>query len=342
MAFEVASIYTAIGTLFFVINTDTLSSVDDIVISNVTNRIQESRRNIHLSKRSINERTCRNINRCGISYPSCHCDDLCNYYKDCCWDHTPNNARALSDSVKRSCVALDTPKTFYFAVSGCPDGYGDVEITAKCTKSMPQIEMDPLMIIPAFDRATKILYQNRYCATCNGATDIVPYNVFVEGFEDGCQRPDTSSPMEVLKYFLREDSSCSVAFTTTEIVNQRRCYTNLISKCSSDNSSLKDECEAGVLNPLYVTIALDRDNSKVLDFRNYHCYKCSAEYPAGTISCTEGSSYGIFPMRVLVDASDLIATSSTDTSLCGDGQIYDYVYVRHFFHFKKHHILLIV
>ena len=293
---------------------------------------------------AINERTCRNINRCGIFYRNCHCDDLCSYYKDCCWD-TPNTIRALDDSVKRSCVALDNPKTFYFAVSGCPDGYGDVEITAKCMKNMPQIEMDPVMIIPAFDRATKVLYQNRYCATCNGASDIVPYNLFVEGFEDGCQRPDTSSPIEVLKYYLRKNSSCTAVFTTTEIVSQRRCYTKLISKCSSDNSSLKDECEAGVLNPLYVLIALDRDNTKVLDFRNYHCYKCSAEYPAGQISCTEGSSYGIFPMRVLVDASDLIATSSTnDKFVCGDGQIYDHVYVRHFIFsiFNPHNLLLIV
>ena len=342
MAFDVAFIYYAIGTLVFAIHTDTLSYVDDFVILNATNRLHESRRDVLLdrSKRSTNEQTCRQVNRCGIFYRKCHCDDICHYYKDCCWD-APNNSRPLYDSIKRSCIELDNPGSLYLVVSGCPVGYMDVEIEAKCMKNMPNDEMDPAMIVPAFDRSTKIVYQNRYCALCNGVADIVSYDVFVMGFENGCQRPDTSSPIEVFNYFLRENSLCSVVFTTKEEINQRRCYTHLISKCSSDNSSLKKECESGVLNPLFVTIDLGEATSEILTFRNYHCYKCSDEYPAGAISCNIGSSYGTFPMRVIVDASDLTAQSWTnDNPLCGDGQIYDHVYVRHFFLFFINYLLL--
>ena len=335
MAFDVPSIYTAIGALVFAINTNTLYHVEDGVKSNFTNHLQESRRDVLLyrSKRSISEKTCRDMNRCGTFYRKCHCDNLCHDYKDCCWD-APNMSRPLYDSSERSCVKLDKPDELYLVVSGCPGNYANVEIDAKCTKNMPQNDTDPAMIVPVFDRLTKNIYQNRYCALCNGVSEIVPYDVFVEGFEEGCKRPDTSLPIEVLKYFLSENSSCSIVFTTLEATNQRPCYTHLISKCFFDNSSLKDECESGALNPVYVIVTIDMDQatSKTLEFRNYHCYECSKEYPAGIISCNEGSSYGTFPMRVLVDASALFATSwKNGNSLCGAGQIYDPVYVRHLY-----------
>ena len=103
MAFDVPSIYTAIGALVFAINTNTLYYVEDVVKSNFTNHLQESRRDVLLyrSKRSISEKTCRDMNRCGTFYRKCHCDDLCHDYKDCCWD-APNMSR--HDSSERSCI----------------------------------------------------------------------------------------------------------------------------------------------------------------------------------------------------------------------------------------------
>ena len=311
-----------------------LKKNDDVRQSEV---VQQSKQNVYVkrnealqrSKRS-NANTCRDINSCTALNRSCRCDDLCHLLGDCCWDASPSKSSSPDYMRKMSCVEL-AANVFFWVVGDCPDNYDDAEVKQKCVRNQTRGEQDPEIIVPVLERSTTITYFNRFCAECNGAGEVVPYNISVSGFNNGCKRPDTSLPVAVLKHYLQENSSCLIDFVTDNAIRSRRCYTDLISTCPSKNSTLQKSCESGPLNPVFVDLeVLDRRSST--GFRNHDCYECSALYPAPRLLCIPEPSPVIFPFRVLVDTGDLVANNGTkDVYGCSEGQIYDHIHVRYFY-----------
>ena len=208
------------------------------------------------TKRSFgwfDETTCRDGNSCQSFYHLCHCDDLCQLKDDCCWDASHNKSVSQADFPKMSCVHIEGD-TLSWVVSGCPDAYINQDIKAKCTRKSPSNPNDPQIYLPVLEELTNTVYQNRYCAECNGATDVIQFNISVQGFNKGCKRPDTSSPIDVLKYYLEVNSSCSIEFIKEGLLDLRTCYTDLIRTCTNtSDSTLKNNCETGPLDPVFVS-----------------------------------------------------------------------------------------
>ena len=310
--------------LVFNANKGKISSNSDAISNYVNNStqsfaLQRTRRSTWFS--------CGEVNSCKVFYRKCNCDDLCRHFGDCCWDASPNNSIALGDVPKMSCVNL-LGNDWNWVVSDCPDSFKDTDNTrAKCKKDSSMDVHDPEIAVPVWGIATEMAYQNHFCAQCNGAPDVVPFNISVMGFNKGCTRPDTTSPIAVMKHYLRENSSCLIEFLNNNDAKQRFCYSNFVSTCSTDDLQLKERCEMGLLNPMYVL--RHRDGDSAIGFRNYHCYACSRYYPSSRLSCFPGSSGDMFPMRVLVDTTELKVAPRT-SDMCGDSQTYDPIYVRIF------------
>ena len=326
--------FKSLSIIVFLLYLSILLSVYDAKTSDATNKIYDPD-SIQRVKRSnsFTVNTCRDINSCkeDIFYRRCNCDHLCTYYGDCCWDASPNTTLTQDDIPKMSCVPLTREQSFW-VVSDCPDYQEDAELRAKCRKDLSVNVYSPDIALPVWSTSRKMAYQNRYCAKCNDANDVVPYNISVRGFNWGCKRPHTSSPMDVIKNYLQQNSSCVVDFLHDDI-EQRQCFSGLISTCSSNDSQTQERCEHGPINPVYTlhTTPIGAYGSFSTGFRNYDCYVCSSFYPFPSLSCVQRANYEMFPMMVLIDTEDLTTDhESNQNTVCGKEQVYDHIYVRIF------------
>ena len=281
---------------------------------------------------------CGETNRCGGKFfekhSHCHCDDLCLHFGDCCWNASPNRS-AMLDVPPMDCVELEKG-SMVFVVRNCPSDYGDAEVKGKCHKNISSDDL--AAAVPVLDTSTKITYQNIFCAQCHNVSTAVTYNVSVTGFDRGCKPPDTSAPKDVLRHYLRENSTCSIEFKTESHIDPRYCFPDLLSTCSSNDSQLQHECLYGEFNPVYVYYA---SIELEIGFKNRYCHACNEEYRSQS-----SEPYYCYPQvpydtqtRVLIDASRLFTNVQTP-SVCGEGQIYDHIYVRYisdysFFHLQR-------
>ena len=320
--------------LSFVFNESNFLSVDDAIRSHTMNNTHNSRQSavVIREKRSneFDENSCRDINSCKEEqfYRECNCDNLCPHFNDCCWDAAPDTSVHKDDVPKMSCIRL-IGREFYWIVSDCPDKYKDAKSKAKCRKDPSTNAFEPDIAVPVWSKSKEMAYHNRFCAECNDVTDFVPYNISVKGFDSGCERPATSSPMGVLKHYLQQNSSCIVEFLNDDGIKQRQCFSSHVSTCFSNDSQTQKSCEHGLLNPVYVLDGTHYDGTSAIGFRNYHCFQCSTMYPSKYLSCVPGASLDAYPMRVLIDTSELtVADGRKDDTNCGKEQIYDHIYVR--------------
>ena len=273
----------------------------------------------------FDEHTCRDINSCENPNKRCVCDELCPYLGDCCWNAL-RSTRALPEAMSEALPTLTCTQLqeegYFWVVSDCPSGYRDSEIKTKCNKKSQTNIHDPEIAVPVFDASTNLTFQNRFCAMCHGARDVVTYKMSVGGFENGCKLSNASLQSDVLKHYLSENSSCIVEFRTDSHY-QRPCFANLVSKCPGETWS--STCYGEPINPIYVHTVNGHEI-----FRNYICYECSTLYPSENLSCTKEALHEDFPMTVLLDTTGLLTRRWTmDSSGCKEGHIYDHIYVRY-------------
>ena len=256
----------------------------------------------------------------------CHCDDLCLHFGDCCWNASPNSS-TTQNSPKMECVEFGKG-SMVWTVRNCPSDYGDAEVKAKCHTNV--LSDDPVLTVPVLDTTTKITYQNRFCSECHNVSTIVPYNISVTGFGQGCQPPNTSVPMDLLRYYLSENPSCSIEFKTNDQINQRKCFPDLLSTCSANDSQLQQDCESRELSPTFV---YDPLTGLDIGFKNHFCHACNELYQSTYSYCfPQLTRISEDQTRVLLDTSRLFGYAKVH-SLCSDGQIYDNVYVRYILHY---------
>ncbi|PIK55931.1 hypothetical protein BSL78_07159 [Apostichopus japonicus] len=117
------------------------------------------------------QRFCDKTTLCASNLHSstrCQCDDLCQYYGDCCFDALEGNENP--DIVVPSVMELETCQSDgiygsgYYMISKCPEEFVDSNIRSLCEQVNPD---DILLNTPATDRNDKKLFRNLYCAICH-------------------------------------------------------------------------------------------------------------------------------------------------------------------------------
>ena len=214
-------------------------------------------------------------------YRNCFCDELCTAYDDCCSDFVKSQGfvRKL-DSNLVSCLSLNInftspslyPQNHHInfeklsikLVKRCPRSYHDNFIRSQCYKNN-----DGFRRIPVNGKYSKILYQNYYCAVCNGDTEVIFWSV---------ERKFTANLQSLsgIGYVDKLSSDTSEDFLKLEHVHgmpPRYCEKDLISKCADWWESASDYQRCLAPNSTSYIYAVLRDKLQV--YRNVHCAACN-------------------------------------------------------------------
>ena len=118
------------------------------------------------------------MNSCGEvgSGGNCFCDNQCLFYSDCCADF---QTQCFQDYFEARVVSTQFPRQFHhedfkcvsnvLAIAVCPD-------KTPCTYNSTDYD-DVNTFVPMYDVTKKVHYVSGYCALCNGADDVIPWEV---------------------------------------------------------------------------------------------------------------------------------------------------------------------
>ena len=162
-----------------------------------------------------------NIN--GWSQQGCSCDSSCVAYKDCCHDF---KTHCLEEARNNPDLITDQPALCRTIGSGdCAKNY---LLIGSCKKkdSSCAISKDSLnSFVPVFDVNRKLHFVNFNCAVCNGAKDVIPWNVIL-----ACEKPYEHNRKNLSETITKEElnelwKNCYVYLFPDEeaMENPRRC-----------------------------------------------------------------------------------------------------------------------
>ncbi|CAG2219897.1 unnamed protein product [Mytilus edulis] len=116
--------------------------------------------------------TCEYIS--DMQIPICHCDEICNRYKDCCIDANIIDVNDTGDP-QFECISdviqSNDKREYYgiFVINSCPKHLRDTAIDKKCRTD------DLLEAGPWVASETNLVFQNRFCAACYNVDSYKPF-----------------------------------------------------------------------------------------------------------------------------------------------------------------------
>lgn len=197
-----------------------------------------------------------------IDMPVCYCDEECNKYNDCCFDHLKPSIKPKSipkhivcDSIQFGRRRMSNAFGSYL-VSRCPSGFKNVNLTTKC--------LDDIFPVSSEDGIT---YKNVHCARCHNVTNYEPWT-FKFIYNKGCSKKiiqslNTNEIRSKIQFIIRQN--CTYAFFSPEDSFIRYCvkYQTTV----DDDAVNKTLCES-FSSPLRITSTNDQV-SRLL--RNIYC-----------------------------------------------------------------------
>ncbi|CAH1798440.1 unnamed protein product [Owenia fusiformis] len=246
--------------------------------------------------------------RCGdranysIAGSLCSCDNACTIYGDCCKDFKSK----CSNFSQGDFVQLKP--TDFTCKKHAPDKYVFMRVTCKPSYSNEAVIKECYMnsgfegMIPVSDPNTKIVYSNYFCALCNDATNVIPWELTVMCNKGGLPGNDIIWS-ELIQSFLdsnvllRRCDAYTQAPISLEETSPVKCAP-VVSKCSwscRDPHIIK-LCKDGEYDPQY-------DQSRLV--RNKYCLQClnkevRARCPVADIK-TEKPSIYMFSYTLLLN-----------------------------------------
>ena len=211
---------------------------------------------------------------------NCFCDDLCSTYGDCCKDYVrPLNATLPIHRLQPQVVTCDGSSSvwdnwseiYFYLVDRCPWNYNNRHIRQEC-----ESRLDLFHRLPVDGKLSKVLYQNVYCAMCNGETDVLFWKVQIECFD---RNHETN-----LSTAYVNNTKCNTKFAQLEDSRIRPCKP-VVSECpeSWNDGVVADECSAE-LNTEYVYWNYGMFENTA--YRNRQCAKCNGVNEA-MLSCLD-------------------------------------------------------
>ena len=263
----------------------------------------------------------------------CFCDSSCDVYGDCC--HDANVTTKPLFNSKFSCVSVGHYTERVWSIATCSrlwmtkqaaDGVANVnDIVSSCED--PSVRASFKFLPPVTDKRTGIVYQNHFCARCNGLqlSEVARWRIRYicnNSSELNTQRNLAISDLEQFCYF-------NIYRPPTSFPIPRRCPVlprGLISTCpESAPADLQEKCTLGGFNVIWVV------SPEESFYANEYCASC--HNVKGYCNPPEGGG-GVDPspdnLVMLLDIHDtgVVATSSTMTvniveEVCPSGSVYD-------------------
>ena len=218
--------------------------------------------------------------RCGTEldpvYPHhfmCSCNTFCGFHGDCCEDFQNFCPEMFQDYLKLS--QLYSPEDFKCMVIGSSRSLAHNLIITRCSNGSEcqftfEINEDVNTFVPMYDVHTGVHYISGYCAMCNGAINVIPWNVgikckFAPELKEYEQFGTVNSTEALLD--TRDYGNCTVYYNHDRAIT---CSDGLISTCHSScqNEALVSQCESGY----QAVITLYGQ-----EYRNVFCAVCNAQ-----------------------------------------------------------------
>jgi len=234
-------------------------------------------------KTKLPEVTCDHLASCapGVNHvETCFCDRVCRIYGDCCPDYVDEEGdRPLTPLSPRlfTCrwmfpnpvyIITECPTTYdvhQFVLDGCRNG----------STSVRHQSNEIFYIVPVSSRTSGLVYQNIYCAMCNGEENIGFWNVTTtrcgEVSEQVTSEPDSAAGIEEIGDLMQQESfivGCLFSFTpVSDFPEPRRCVDS-IGSCPVDaDAELASRC----VRPSNVAYVYKRMTEA---YRNHDCAAC--------------------------------------------------------------------
>ena len=198
----------------------------------------------------------------------CYCDEQCGDRMDCCWDFLDNVKIKEKNNMTciTSAILPDKEQEWlinehgYLMIDSC---HGDP--TNECSKETASV-MGPFY--PTYAQATSVIYYNRFCASCNGVPDSVPFNMYVYCIDE--KSLDGLSFIGALKR-----KQCRVWFRPPQKANVDKyvCYEEPRRTCSLTDGQLRNDInleKACQLTTAYFS-GKNPDNRGSVKYANVFC-----------------------------------------------------------------------
>ena len=160
----------------------------------------------------------------GSCCEDCYCDGRCGERMDCCWDFL--DTIKIEERNEMTCVApvvlsaAESSKSdqSYLMIDSCPDND-----SYQCSEEEAAI-WGPLY--PTSSEATSTIYFNKYCAKCNGVTDLIPWETYIS-----CNSTDTTSASSLMRGLKRK--LCTLRFRPPKNTESEKfaCEADVIRTC---------------------------------------------------------------------------------------------------------------
>ncbi|KAJ8031662.1 G-protein coupled receptor Mth2 [Holothuria leucospilota] len=171
----------------------------------------------------------------------CRCDDMCEYYGDCCYDVTHATKEFPQSYPTRdlfhcrplpgldASTGVNSAPTGYFIVSECPESTS-VGMKAQCEEEPDATSyVKAEMFLPVKDEHG-FIYKNIYCARCNGVNES---SISIWEASHYCSSCPTSLDLHPEHMVQLSSPNCFLS-ASYQWVTARGCFKGFVNSCPSD------------------------------------------------------------------------------------------------------------
>ena len=223
-----------------------------------------------------------------INFRTCHCDDQCRLYRDCCVDAEPIpflNNRTQSHLYKLlACERTNFESSqvmninqAHLMVSSCPQEWQTTQQNSQRAEQIVLHCTNASLFLPITDPHTNFTFRNIYCALCN---NISQNQVVHWEPQFSCDYNTTLELKTRSNYTLAEIvEQCTLTRYFTTLNNAVRGCLPHVSSCPHGNRSdqeynrFVDDCMSEDINLHYEPTEFDLMYAKL--FRNKFCAECN-------------------------------------------------------------------
>ena len=269
----------------------------------------------------------------------CSCDDDCWIEDNCCPDKVSEEHEKPALKCKLSMTKISSLHTNdqyrndlfkrFRVVDYCPGPDTESDLVQKCSgENAPDLESYRWVS----DETTGFIYQNRFCAKCNGVSDYVQWEIIVTHCKDIFENPSQFNDVIML-------DTCSIVNAVPDklkdTTDRFRCYLPQYSTCNMTgqwevyDSQIDTACSVYTAYFFLVRV-------KLVIYKNAFCYACNTGSiesinticPIEAINEMDRVNY--LALTVLIDGAVLEAYKTPETvdRKCETDEVYDVFMVR--------------
>lgn len=260
----------------------------------------------------------------------CSCTDGCSEFNSCCPDKEDYTFNKQLPSCKTRAIKMMVfefdPKDGYQVVDSCPITETNIEVIEGCHASNMT---DIIHMIWVSDITTGKVFQNQFCAECNGVTSFIHWHLRTDCLNALLDNFSVSLDIMVhSKYcsIIREIPKSAIS--TAE---KYQCLVQDVSSCNETglwenfNHNINNACDAFTM-PYY-------DKRTTYVYKNVYCFICNAlkeetSFPV----CSVGDFRTSFSFSLLLDSRRYMQTTEDASDYnCEVEEVYDPYLVIHFY-----------